>query len=109
MALTGKGITPTDKLTLKALQAGVVAAVERSGLTPPVIVAHSIAVSFADTLLSQNVWCVPNVLNKVSSVSRVASTSPSTSEYLFDRHSTCRCDTQDAVHSNYCGVRPFPI
>lgn len=45
MALTGRGNSPTDTLTLKALQAGVAAAVDKSGLTPPVIVAHSLAVS----------------------------------------------------------------
>ncbi|CAN0159875.1 unnamed protein product [Ectocarpus sp. 6 AP-2014] len=43
MALTGRGNSPTDTLTLRALQAGVAAAVEKSGLTPPVIVAHSMA------------------------------------------------------------------
>ncbi|CAN0225600.1 unnamed protein product, partial [Ectocarpus sp. 13 AM-2016] len=43
MALTGRGSSPTDTLTLRALQAGVAAAVDKSGLTPPVIVAHSMA------------------------------------------------------------------
>ncbi|CAM9263233.1 unnamed protein product [Scytosiphon promiscuus] len=43
MALTGRGSSATDTLTLRALQAGVAAAVEKSGLTPPVIVAHSMA------------------------------------------------------------------
>ncbi|CAM9165986.1 unnamed protein product, partial [Hapterophycus canaliculatus] len=43
MALTGRGSSTTDTLTLRALQAGVAAAVEKSGLTPPVIVAHSMA------------------------------------------------------------------
>ncbi|CAN0378260.1 unnamed protein product [Ectocarpus fasciculatus] len=43
MTLTGRGSSPTDTLTLRALQAGVAAAVEKSGLTPPVIVAHSMA------------------------------------------------------------------
>ena len=45
MALTGRGKSSTDTLTLKALQTGVSAAVDGSGLTPPVIVAHSMAVS----------------------------------------------------------------
>lgn len=45
MALTGRGSSPTDTLTLRALQAGVASAVDESGLTPPVIVAHSVAVS----------------------------------------------------------------
>ncbi|CBJ27619.1 hydrolase, alpha/beta fold family protein, putative [Ectocarpus siliculosus] len=43
MALTGRGSSPTDTLTLRALQAGVAAAVDQSGLTPPVIMAHSMA------------------------------------------------------------------
>ncbi|CAM9677922.1 unnamed protein product [Ectocarpus sp. 8 AP-2014] len=43
MALTGRGSSPTDTLTLRALQAGVAAAVDKSGVTPPVIVAHSMA------------------------------------------------------------------
>lgn len=47
MALTGRGRSTTDTLTLRALQAGVAAAVEKGGLTPPVIVAHSMAVSAA--------------------------------------------------------------
>lgn len=44
MILRGRGNTSTDMLTLKALQAGVAAAVDKSGLPPPVIIAHSIAV-----------------------------------------------------------------
>eukprot|EP00752_Nemacystus_decipiens_P006783 g6092.t1 len=43
MTLTGRGSSPTETLGLRALQSGVAAAVEKSGLTPPVIVAHSIA------------------------------------------------------------------
>eukprot|EP00903_Cladosiphon_okamuranus_P010745 g10156.t1 len=43
MALTGRGTSPTETLSLRALQAGVAAAVESSGLSPPVIVAHSMA------------------------------------------------------------------
>eukprot|EP00904_Undaria_pinnatifida_P003373 jgi/Undpi1/13036/HiC_scaffold_8.g02699.m1 len=43
MTLTGRGKSPTETLTLRALQAGVSAAVDGSGLTPPVIVAHSMA------------------------------------------------------------------
>lgn len=45
MALSGRGSSPEDMLTLKALQMGVAAAVDNSGLTPPVLVAHSMAVS----------------------------------------------------------------
>ena len=45
MALSGRGSSPEDTLTLKALQTGVATAVENSGLTPPVLVAHSMAVS----------------------------------------------------------------
>lgn len=54
MALTGRGRSRTETLSLKALQAGVAAAVEQSGNAPPVIVAHSIAVGICSVSLSLN-------------------------------------------------------
>lgn len=51
MALTGRGSSPTETLSLRALQAGVAAGVDKSGLTPPVIVAHSVAVSYWPAVL----------------------------------------------------------
>lgn len=55
MALSGRGGSSTDKLGLRALQAGVAAAVDKSGVTPPVMIAHSMAVS--------NTRCVLVVVN----------------------------------------------
>lgn len=57
MPLTGRGNSPTDTLTLRALQAGVASAVDKSGMTPPVIVAHSMAVSLVVVgILSEYCW-----------------------------------------------------
>lgn len=53
MALTGRGSSPTETLSLRALQAGVAAAVEKSGLTPPVVIAHSMAVRSVRTYVSK--------------------------------------------------------